>query len=106
MALKIYYQFTQISKILAVLILQKHTTQFITCFSPILLGITRKTDSEDSESNPDEPKIKKSMKSCCCFRICKKKSGYDSNSDNESMDEHEHNDFEQEIVNSSNQPNS
>ena len=47
------------------------------------------------------------MKSCCCFRICKKKSGYDSNSDDESMDVHEHNDFEQEIVNSSsNQPNS
>ena len=75
-------------------------------FFPNPLGITRKTDSEDSESNPDEPKIKKSMKSCCCFRICKKKRGYDSSSDEESMDEHEYNDFEQEIVNSSNQPKS
>ena len=46
------------------------------------------------------------MKSCCCFRICKKNRGYDSSSDDEPMDEHEYNDFEQEIVNSSNQPNS
>ena len=63
------------------------------------IGVTRKTDSEDSESNSDE---QKRIKKGCCLCCFKKSRTNDSDSDD--YENHDNNGFEQEIVIS--EPNS
>ena len=72
----------------------------------ILFFFFRKTDSEDSESNPDGGgKIRKKFK-CFCFCCGKKSSDQDSDSDDEFSENHVNGGFEQEVVTNGNNPNS
>ena len=66
----------------------------------------RKTDSEDSESNPDGGgRIRKKFK-CFCFCCGKNSSDQDSDSDDEFSENHVNGGFEQEVVTNGNNPNS